>query len=388
MAKVEGYANAPFEALKAALEKNIANGEELGASMVLNIDGKNVLDIWGGYFDEGKTQPWKSDTITNVWSSTKTVATFALLLAHERGLLSVHDPVAKYWPEFAENGKEKVLVRHLMSHTAGVSGWEEKITGEEVCDVPMSTARLAKQAPWWEPGTASGYHAVTMGHLLGEVIKRATGKPMKQFVADEIAGPLGADFQVGALEKDWPRVSPVIPPPPMPFDLTKMDQNSPMVKTFGNPALDATKAMTPEWRRADMSAVNGHANARSLNRILSAIPNGGSVDGVKLLSPETIELIFQQQSDGPDLVIGMPMRFGIGYGLGGGGTAQTVPWLPTEKMCFWGGWGGSLEIMDLHRKVTFTYVMNSMGAGILGNARSQEYVELVWKILKEQESKL
>ncbi|EXJ64527.1 beta-lactamase [Cladophialophora yegresii CBS 114405] len=385
MARVEGHAKPPFSQLKQLLEDKIANGEELGACIVLNIDGTNVVDIWGGHFDEAKTQPWQSDTITNVWSSTKTIATLALLVAHDRGLLHVDDPVAKHWPEFAENGKESVLIRHLMSHTSGVSGWEDPITAEEVMDVPAATARLAKQAPWWTPGTASGYHAVTMGHLLGEVLRRATGKTMKQFVADEISGPLGADFQVGALEEDWPRVSPVLPPPPFPWDFSKMDPNSPLVKTFGNPPLDARQALLPEWRRADMAAVNGHANARGLNRILSAIPNGGTVDGVKLLSQETVDLIFREQSDGPDLVIGLPMRFGIGYGLGGGGTAQSVPWLPTEKMCFWGGWGGSLEVMDLHRKVTFTYVMNKMGEGILGNSRSQEYVQLVWKILDEQQ---
>ncbi|OQV02780.1 hypothetical protein CLAIMM_07922 [Cladophialophora immunda] len=359
MAEVQGQCDPRFEKLKAALAAKIAS-------------------------DEAKTRPWELDTITNVWSSTKTIATFACLVAHERGLLSVDDPVVKYWPEFGAAGKDKVLVRHLMSHTAGVSGWQDKVTNADVCDVPAATARLAQQAPWWEPGTASGYHAVTMGHLLGELIRRATGKPMKQFVADEIAGPLGADMQIGALEKDWPRISPVIPPPPLPFDFSKMDPNSPTVKTFGNPPMDATVAMTPVWRHADMSAVNGHTNARGLNRILAAIPNGGTVDGVKLLSPETIELIFREQANGTDLVIGMPIRFGIGYGLGGGCTAQTVSWLPSEKMCFWGGWGGSLEVMDCHRNVTFTYVMNKMGEGIMGNDRSKEYTELVWKILNEE----
>ncbi|KIX96958.1 uncharacterized protein Z520_07072 [Fonsecaea multimorphosa CBS 102226] len=384
MAQVQGQCDPRFEKLKALLEEKIASGAELGASMVLNIGGKVVVDMWGGWFDEAKTKPWESDTITNVWSSTKTIASFACLLAHERGLLSVDDPVVKYWPEFGANGKEKVLVRHFMSHTSGVSGWEKKMTAEEISDVPRATALLAEQAPWWEPGTASGYHSATMGHLLGEVIRRATGKGMREFVRDEIAGPLGADLQIGALEKDWPRVSPIIPPPPMPFDFSKMDPNSPTVKTFGNPPMDATIALQPYFRRADMSAINGHTNARGLNRILSAIPNGGSVDGVKLLSPETIELIFREQSSGKDLVIGLPIRFGIGYGLGGGATAETVTWMPTEKMCFWGGWGGSLEIMDLHRGVTFTYVMNKMGEGIMGNDRSKEYVELVWKILKEE----
>jgi CubicO group peptidase (beta-lactamase class C family) len=271
-----------------------------------------------------------------------------------------------------------------MSHTAGVSGWEEKITADQVCDVEYSTAKLAEQAPWWEPGTASGYHAVTMGHLLGEVIKRTTGKPMKQFVADEIAGPTNADFQIGCVEKDWPRISLVIPPPPPPWDLTKMDPQSAMVKTFSNPGMDARNSYKNNWRHSDMSAVNGHGNARSLNKILSAIPNGGVTGGVRLLKPETIELIFREQSDGRDLVIGLPMRFGIGYAINGGGTAETVSWLPTEKMCFWGGWGGSLELMDLHRNMTFTYVMNLMGPGTLGNENTEAYVKEVYNILKEE----
>ncbi|OAP59472.1 hypothetical protein AYL99_06770 [Fonsecaea erecta] len=385
MAQVQGHCDPRFAKLKALFEKKIANDEELGACMALNIGGQTVVDMWGGWFDEAKTKPWETDTITNVWSSTKTIATFACLLAHERGQLHVDDPVAKYWPEFAANGKEKVLVRHLMSHTSGVSGWEQKMTAEDISDVPRATALLAEQAPWWEPGTASGYHSASMGHLLGEVIRRATGKPMKQFVADEIAGPVGADLQIGAKEEDWPRVSPIIPPPPLPFDLSKMDPNSPVVKTFGNPPMDARVALEPHFRRADMSAINGHTNARALNRVLAAIPNGGSVDGIKFLSPETIELIFREQSNGTDLVIGMPIRFGIGYAIGGGCTAETLPWLPSEKMCFWGGWGGSLEIMDCHRNVTFTYVMNKMGEGIMGNNRSKEYVEMVWNILKEQE---
>ncbi|KAH0841076.1 hypothetical protein AYO21_06570 [Fonsecaea monophora] len=383
MAQVQGQCDPRFAKLKDLVEQRIASGEELGASLTLNVGGKTIVDIWGGWADEAKTKPWQADTITNVWSSTKTIATFACLLAHERGLLNVDDPVAKYWPEFAANGKEKILVRHLMSHTSGLSGWQDKMTVEDVWDVPKATARLAAQAPLWEPGTASGYHATTMGHLLGEVIRRSTGKPMKQFVAEEIAAPLGADLQIGALEKDWPRIAPVIPPPPLPLDFSKMDPNSPAVKTFANPPTDALISLRPEWRAADMSAVNGHTNARALNRVLSAIPNGGSVDGIKLLSPETIELIFREQSNGTDLVIGMPLRFGIGYGLGGGATAQTLPFMPTEKTCFWGGWGGSLEIMDCHRNVTFTYVMNKMGPGIMANDNSKQYVELVWKILNE-----
>jgi CubicO group peptidase (beta-lactamase class C family) len=382
MSELQGFSSAQFEPLKKLLAEKLESGEELGASIVINIDGKNVVDLWGGYSDEAKSKPWSEDTITNVWSSTKTVAAFATLLLHERGLLSVDEPVAKYWPEFAENGKEKILVRHLLSHTSGVSGWEETITAEQAADLSHSIPLLAKQAPWWEPGTASGYHMLNFGHLLGEVVRRVTGKPMKEFVASEIAGPLNADFQVGLLDKDLPRVSDVIPPPPMDIDFSQIPAGSPAAKTFPNPVLDAQAANKEWWRHADMSGANGHTNARGINRILSTISNGGTVDGKKWFSQNTIDTIFRQQSNGPDLIVGVPLNFGIGYGISGPATSQGVPWIPQGKVAFWGGYGGSWEIMDVDRKVTFTYVMNKMGLGVLGNSRTVEYVQLAWKLLE------
>ena len=385
MAEVKGYADAPFETLKSLLGQLIASGEELGASIVLNIDGKNVVDIWGGYFDEAKTQPWTKDTITNVWSSTKTISALAVLILVDRGVLDPYAKVSKYWPEFAQNGKENVEVRHFLSHTSGVSGWNDPITMEEIENLSISIPRLEKQAPFWPPGTALGYHAYTMGHLTGELIKRTTGKSMKQFVADEIAGPLGADFQIGAVEEDWPRVSSVIPPPPIPTDFAKMDPNSPTIKTFANPPMDALFALRPEWRRADMGAVNGHGNARSLVRCLSPITLGGTVDGVKLLSSKTIDLIFSEQADGIDVVLGIPLRLGIGFGLTGGGTSQSAPLLPKGRVCFWGGWGGSLILMDLDRKVTLSYVMNKMGAGLFSSAKTELYLKAVYKALGVEE---
>jgi CubicO group peptidase (beta-lactamase class C family) len=383
MAHVKGYCDPRFEKLKKLLQQKLTNSEELGASIVLNIDGKNVIDLWGGFSDEAEIHSWNSDTITNIWSSTKAIASLAVLVAHDRGFLHVDDPVAKHWPEFAQHGKSEILIRHCMSHTAGLPGWDEPITAVQVCDNTQATSRLEKQSPWWNPGSGSGYHSITMGNLLGEIVRRATGKTMKRFLAEEIAAPLRADIQIGAHEIDYHRISPVIPPPTVPLDFAVLDPKSFTVRVLTNPPLDANVAMWDIWRQADLPAANGHANARSLNRVLSAIPNGGMVDGFRVLSPETIELIFREQADGTDLVIGQPVRFGIGYGLGGGGTARTAPWLPTEKLCFWGGWGGSLALMDCHRKLTFTYVMNKMDGGLQlgGSDRTREYVELVYKIL-------
>lgn len=336
MAEIQGTYEPAFQKLIDFFQDKFSKDEEVGAAINVNVNGTDVVDVWAGHTEENKTTPWTADTIVNVYSSTKTIAAIAVLLAHERGLLSVDDPVVKHWPEFGENGKEKVLVRHVMSHNSGVSGWEGPITMEQICDVPYSTARLAKQAPWWEPGTGSGYHATTQGHLLGEIVKRATGIPMKQFVEQELSKPLQADFQIGAREQDWPRIAPVIPPPPPAFDVDQLDKNSILFKSLFNPRTSATFSEKPEWRNADMSAVNGHGTAKGLNRLLRAVTLAGTPhDNVKLLSPGTIEQIFRIQSESVDHCIGMPIRFGIGFAVGGGPSAQAFDYLPQEKLCLW-----------------------------------------------------
>jgi CubicO group peptidase (beta-lactamase class C family) len=378
VADISGSCDQRFEQVRHDLAQLIDDGEELGASIALDLDGDVVIDMWGGYRDEARTQPWVADTITNVWSTTKTVTSLAALMLVDRGQLVVDAPVATYWPEFAAAGKEGVLVRHLMSHTSGVSGLDQPAVIEDLYDWEKSTARFAAQAPWWEPGTASGYHATNFGHLIGELVRRITSKSLKQFIAEEIAGPLGADFQIGAVETDWDRIAPVVPPPPLPFDMSLLPPDSPTVKTLTGPPVDASEANTPGWRRADMGAINGHGNARSVARILSVISRGGEVDGVRLLRPETIELIFREQANGIDVVLGVPLRFGIGFGLP---QLDVLPYVPDEKICFWGGWGGSVIIMDVGRKMTISYMMNKMGSGIIGSDRSAKYVSAIYSAL-------
>jgi len=213
MAKVQGICDPRFTAVKDLFQSYLDSGEELGASICVNLDGKDVVDIWGGYADEAHTRSWEKDTVTCIWSSTKTVCALAALVCIDRGLLDPYEKVSKYWPEFAANGKEGVEVRHFLSHASGVSGWEEPITLEDMCDIEKSTKLLEQQAPWWEPGKATGYHAWTMGHLIGELVRRVTGKPIQQFITDELARPLTADFQLGIPEKEWNRVADIIPPP-------------------------------------------------------------------------------------------------------------------------------------------------------------------------------
>jgi CubicO group peptidase (beta-lactamase class C family) len=364
-----------------ALAEQLASGNELGASIVVDLDGETVVDIWGGWRDAERSAPWIEDTIVNVWSTTKTVTNLAALMLVDRGLLDPYERVATYWPEFAANGKDAIEVRHLLAHTSGVSGWDAPFATEEMYDTERATSRLAGQAPWWEPGTASGYHALNQGHLVGELVRRTTGSRLTAFVAEEIAGPLGADFQIGAAEADWDRISPVIPPPPLPIDLASLPPESPMYKTFTGPAADAAAANTPAWRRAELGALNGHGNARSVARILRVLALGGAADGVRLLSPETLDVIFDEQSHGVDLVLAVPLRFGIGWALP---ESETVPYLPQGgRVCFWGGWGGSTIISDLDRRLTISYMMNRMAPGIIGSDRSEAYVNAVYSCVGE-----
>lgn len=371
---VQGTCDARFEPVRDMLAGQLDSGNDTGASIAVDVDGRTVADLWGGWCDEEHHTPWTENTITNVWSTTKTVTNLAALMLADRGLLDPYAPVAKYWPEFAENGKERIEVRHILSHTSGVSGWEAPFTIEDMYDRDAATRQLATQAPWWEPGTASGYHAQNQGHLVGELVRRLSGKPLKTFIAEEIAGPLGADFQIGAIEADWDRIAPVTPPPPLPFDLASLDPDSPVYKTFTGPVADAAAANTPAWRRAELGALNGHGNARSVARILRVLALGGTAGGVRLLSPDAIGLIFDEQSHGPDLVLGVPLRFGIGYALP---ETETVPYIPQGRACYWGGWGGSVILMDLDARTTISYMMNKMGPGIIGSDRSEAYVRAI-----------
>ncbi len=378
MVELLGKCDDRFDGLRTALARNLDSGEELGASLVLDIDGEIAVDLWGGFCDEARTVPWSEQTITNVWSSTKTVTSLAALMLVDRGELDVDAPVARYWPEFAAQGKQDVLVRHVMSHASGVSGLEQPAVPEDLYDWPSATSRMAAQAPWWPPGTASGYHALNYGHLVGEVVRRISGKALKQFVAEEIAGPLGADFQIGAAESDRGRIADVVPPPPLPFDFAALDPDSPAVKTLTGPLVSAEVANTPGWRSADIGGANGHGNARSVARVMSVVARGGEVDGVRLLGQDTIDLIFREEQNGIDLVLGIPLRFGIGYGLP---QRDILPWLPDERICYWGGWGGSMIVMDVGRRMTISYMMNKMGPGIIGSERSAEYGQAIYDAL-------
>ncbi|WP_082974404.1 serine hydrolase domain-containing protein [Mycobacterium sp. E1715] len=379
---LHGHYDSRFGDLVAALADEVSTGGELGAAIAIDVGGDVVVDIWGGHADRARTREWSENTIVNVFSSTKNVTALAALMLIDRGLLDPFAPVAKYWPEFAASGKQDIEVRHILSHTSGMSGWEPPFALEDVYDWEKATSQLAAQAPWWPPGTASGYHAVTIGHLVGELVRRTTGMTLKHFVRQEIAEPLGADLQIGARPEDDHRIAELVPPPPLDVPLDAVPHDHPMYKTFAAipPAAEtALAAETTAWRRAEIGSANGHANARSLVRALSPISLGGKINGVRFLRPDTIDLIFEEQANGTDLVLAMPARWGIGFALP---HPEAVPDIPDERTCYWGGWGGSMVVMNVDRRTTFAYVMNKMGQVTSGGTdRTRKYTRLIYEAL-------
>jgi len=383
MSEIHGVCDERFVALSDILSGQLDSGGDLGASVALTIDGEMVVDIWGGWADHDKATPWEADTITNVWSTTKTMTSLCALALVERGELDVFAPVTRYWPEFSANAKEHIEVRHLLAHTSGLAAWEKPVELDDLYDWDKSVAMLAAQAPWWEPGTASGYHSLSQGHLVGEVVRRITGRSLGRFFAEEIADPLGADFHIGLDPDHFDRVSNVVRPPPLPLDLGSVTGSDIIsIKTFTGPLIDAAHSWRPEWRRAEIGAANGHGNARSVARIQSIVANGGELPGLRLLSPETISLIFQEQANGVDLVLGVPLRFGIGYGLVNETVSHINRGRTDGNVCFWGGWGGSSVVIDVDRRMVFAYVMNKMVAGFLGNQTGKALAAAVYDIVE------
>ncbi len=378
MTEIHGVCSERFAAVREAMARNFEQGLDVGASVAVTLSGELVADLWAGHADQAQTTAWERDTITNVWSTTKTMTALCALILADRGDLDLHAPVVRYWPEFGAAGKGEIEVRHLLGHTSGLSGWQERITVETLYDWEKATALLAAQTPWWEPGSASGYHAISQGYLVGEVIRRITGQTVGQFFAAELAGPLHADFHIGLDPSNFARVANVIPPPPL--SVGDVDPHGVAMRTLANPPIDASWSWTEPWRRAEIPAANGHGNARSVAVAQSVLACGGEVGGRRFLSDKGCQAVFEQQAHGTDLVLGVPIRFGMGYGL----NSPEMRMGANERVCFWGGWGGSLIVVDLDARMTVAYVMNRMGEGTLGDTRGAGIVAAAYTSLGER----
>jgi CubicO group peptidase (beta-lactamase class C family) len=341
MADVQGAFEDPFRAVPQVLATLLDDGD-VGGSVAVFIDGGPVVDVWGGWADADRTRPWQRDTIANVFSVTKTMTALCALVLADRGDLDLAAPVARYWPEFAAAGKDGVLVRHLLAHTSGLPDWDGPV--EELYDWPAATARLAALAPQWEPGTAAGYHSLTYGFLVGEVLRRITGATVGEFFAAEVAGPLGADFSIGLSAEHDPRVALAVPPPSRDDGYTAGAASA--SPAAGTP-IRVRDGNSVAWRRAQVPAASGFGNARSVALVQSLPACGGAVRGVRLLSPAGCDRAREEQFSGEDRVLRMPVRYGLGYGLFGTSLG-------------WGGWGGSLVMVDPDHRMTVAYVTNQM----------------------------
>jgi CubicO group peptidase (beta-lactamase class C family) len=358
MADVEGMCQDRFAAVRDALAASL-DGRDVGASAAVYVDGEPVVDLWGGHADAARTTPWQRDTITCAWSTTKTMTALCALILADRGDLDLAAPVARYWPEFAAAGKDRVLVRHLLAHTAGLPDWDPPVATAVLYDWPDATARLAAQPARWTPGTAAGYHAITQGFLVGEVVRRITGVTLGEFFAAEVAGPLDADFHIGLAAEHDHRVAPVIAPP-RPTEAEAQAADAP-ARQRGT-QIRPEEANTAAWRRAGNPAAGGYGNARSVAAVQSVLACGGTARGLRLLSAAGCERARQEQYQGEDRVLGRTMRYGMGYGLMGGN-------------CFWGGWGGSMIMIDFDNRMTVSYVMNQMlDQGTTGDDRALSIV--------------
>ena len=349
---IHGTTDPRFAPVKDAFASCFADGLEHGAAVAVIVDGKLVADLWAGYADAAKTKAWQRDTLVNVWSCTKGVVAAAIAMLAERGALSYSAPIADYWPEFAANGKARISLDQIMSHSAGLNGVPVPVSEEELCAGTPFVEALAAMAPNFEPGTTCAYHALSYGHLAGEVLRRVTGKSVGQFIAEEIAGPLDVDFFVGLPESQDHRAAEMIEGAKA-SDWVANVLASPYPQACRNPTPVATAPNQRRWRAAEIPGGNGHCDARALAAIYGDIVGGRS----KLMRAETLAEASRVRFRGLDESFNDNTVWGAGFRLEDPNAYGPSASLKTIGH---GGWGGSVGFGDPQAKLGFAFVTNHM----------------------------
>lgn len=358
---IHGHCDDRFDEVRTAFKKNFRESGEIGAACAVAIDGEFVVDLWGGLAEANTNRPWQKDTIVPVSSSTKVPVALCALMLVDRGLVDLDAPVARYWPEFAHAGKDRIPVRYLFSHASGVAGWDTSIdlttSWEELVE------KLAAQAPWWEPGTASGYHAITFGFLLGEIIQRVTGEPFLDFFHREMRDHAGADVYIQPPESEYGRIAEIVEHAPREI---ASDPNSIAARVY-QPARDfafSTGAIIKE----NFPSGAGITNARGLAQIGQAFVRGEH-NGHHFLRRDTIEQVYEEQTYDIDLATLVPVRYGLGVGL----ASNEYPF-PFPHVMHWGGAGGSTIMMEPDRRASWAYTPNYFIQGFGGDRRGARLV--------------
>jgi CubicO group peptidase (beta-lactamase class C family) len=378
---VSGQVTPGFEAVRNAFTANFTQRGEVGAALHVTVDGNPVVDLWGGStaaVNAAQTRPWTPDTLVNVWSTTKGWLALAMHMLADQGLLDFDAPVTRYWPEFSQNGKQGVLVRHVLTHAAGLPAPSMRLPQEALFDWGRMVQGLEQSELFWKPGEQCGYHAATFGWLNGEVLRRITGMSPGQFIRRHIAGPLKADVIVGLNAADQARAAEIVPPGAVAYGVFRLALAlKPRAGrlAFTNPYRPPWLANTRPWREAEIPSSNGHASARGLARLYTVLALGGEVDGVRLLSAHAVELAGREQVHARDVVTGMPVRRTLGYML-----MEGPPFDPHALTAFGHpGMGGSLGFADPAKRLAVGYVMNHMIFGM--DMRAVELYRAVYACL-------
>jgi CubicO group peptidase (beta-lactamase class C family) len=386
---VHGVCEPGLEPVRRALAEILASGAEVGAAVAVYVDGHPVVDLWCGHADAARARPWERDTIVNLYSVGKAVTAVCALRLVEAGRLDLDAPVARYWPEFAQAGKGRIPVRHLLTHQAGLPAIAHALPAGAWSEWNAMTEALAAQAPWWEPGAGHGYHVNTQGFLVGEVVRRVTGRTLGTYLREDLAGPAGVDFFIGVGPELDRRCADLVPRPPSPEDEELRRQLSVdpeslsgvslmRVNAYRNPlALSGIGVVnTRAWRAAEVPSTNGHGNARAVARLYSSLATDGTLDGVHVLSPEIIARATEQQVYGEDILLQRPTRFGLGFQL----TMGERPLGPSPHAFGHFGAGGSLGFADPDARVAFAYAMNQ-GRGGWQHKHVRHLIDLVYAAL-------
>jgi CubicO group peptidase (beta-lactamase class C family) len=374
--ELQGQCEPRFGAVRDAFAANWSEHHEVGASLCVIVGGETVVDLWGGHANAQHSRPWERDTIANVYSSTKGIAAAAAAMLVDRGQLDVERPVAEYWPEFGQAGKSAVKVRHLLTHESGLAGVDGELPNGAALDWDFMIGALERQAPMWAPGEGMGYHAITYGWLVGELVRRIDGRTCGEFVRDEISSPLGVDFYIGLPEVEDARTADLIAAPgAAPIGVSAQDSIAAKALGLAAPRLAGT-VNSREWRAAEFPAANGHGNGRSMATIYSALAQGGG----DLLSNDAIEACGPtEHAAREDMVLGFLVRRSLGFILSTAG--GRYEWGPNPRTFGHSGAGGSLGFADPDAEIGFGYVMNQMSAGLGADPRWKPMIDAVYSSL-------
>ncbi|MGE0044394.1 MAG: serine hydrolase domain-containing protein [Hyphomonadaceae bacterium] len=368
--KAEGYTAPGFEPVRDLFEKQLAE-EEIGAAFAAERDGETLVDLWGGWKDRARSIPWARDTIVPVYSTTKSIAAIVVASLIDRNGFDFDAPLEAIWPEFAEHGKN-VTIAEALSHQAGVCGFAEPIDPALWLDPPALCVELAKLAPLWPPGTASGYHAMTWGYIAGEIVRRVTGKTLGTLLRENICAPNAIDFSIGTPDREHGRAAELSPPKQMPDfgELTPIKRAA-FLTPWAAPARDS-----PEWRRVEIPSANGHGAARAVAALYGAYANRGAIAGQQILSDRAFAALTAKRIEGQDLVL----PFNLDWRTGVMGNSNAF-WGPNRNTFGHAGWGGSCGFGDPDARVSGAYIMNQQAHHLLGDPRSIRLIEALYSCL-------